>query len=160
MDNNELMHHGVKGMKWGIRRYQKKDGSLTALGRYKQYKTNKQRKKNLEKAREAKAAKKKAATQPVQKKKSVKEMSDAELQSAIRRLEMEQRYNQLSPKKVSKGQAAVKRITNNVILPSAENIGKQLLTSAMVKGVNEKVLPRIFDGDISEYKVYTNNKKK
>lgn len=160
MDNNELMHHGVKGMKWGVRRYQKKDGSLTALGRYKQYKTNKQRNKNLEKAREAKAAKKKAAIQPVQKKKFVKEMSDAELQSAIRRLEMEQRYNQLSPKKVSKGQAAVKRITHNIILPSAENIGKQLLTSAMVKGVNEKVLPRIFDDDISEYKVYTNNKKK
>ena len=30
---DELMHHGIKGMKWGIRRYQNPDGSLTADGR-------------------------------------------------------------------------------------------------------------------------------
>ena len=30
---NELYHFGIKGMKWGIRRYQNKDGSLTSAGK-------------------------------------------------------------------------------------------------------------------------------
>lgn len=29
----ELYHHGVKGMRWGVRRYQNKDGSLTPAGK-------------------------------------------------------------------------------------------------------------------------------
>lgn len=33
MDNTELKHHGTKGMRWGVRRYQNKDGSLTAAGK-------------------------------------------------------------------------------------------------------------------------------
>ena len=39
MSETILVHHGIKGQKWGIRRYQNEDGSLTAAGR-KQYDKN------------------------------------------------------------------------------------------------------------------------
>lgn len=41
--SNELQHHGIKGQKWGVRRFQNKDGSLTPAGekRYDGDQTNK-----------------------------------------------------------------------------------------------------------------------
>ena len=40
--NNELYHHGIKGMHWGIRRYQNYDGSLTDAGRRRAFRTRKE----------------------------------------------------------------------------------------------------------------------
>lgn len=32
-ESNYLMHHGIKGQKWGVRRYQNSDGTFTAAGK-------------------------------------------------------------------------------------------------------------------------------
>ena len=31
--SDELCHYGIRGMRWGIRRYQNSDGSLTEAGK-------------------------------------------------------------------------------------------------------------------------------
>lgn len=41
MNNNELTHHGILGMKWGIRRFQNKDGSYTSRGKERYKKSSK-----------------------------------------------------------------------------------------------------------------------
>lgn len=39
-ENDYLMHYGIKGQKWGVRRYQNTDGSWTAAGRVRYSKSN------------------------------------------------------------------------------------------------------------------------
>lgn len=45
-NQNELYHHGIKGMRWGVRRFQNKDGTLTNAGK-KRYDKDSNPKKNL-----------------------------------------------------------------------------------------------------------------
>lgn len=89
MADYELYHWGVKGMKWGVRRYQNKDGSLTPAGR------KRSREEPHEDYRKAHDSKK------------ISQMSDNELRSRNNRLQMEAQYKQLTKKK-SVGMKAVK----------------------------------------------------
>lgn len=56
MDNNYLAHHGIKGQKWGVRRYQTKNGSLTAAGKKRYAKDNGKKKPTPEETVEQKRA--------------------------------------------------------------------------------------------------------
>ena len=52
--DNELQHFGIKGMKWGVRRYQNKDGSLTPAGKKRYGELDEEREKK-EKSKKTKA---------------------------------------------------------------------------------------------------------
>lgn len=116
MANTVISHHGILGMKWGIRRYQYKDGTRTPEG-----------KKRL------KAAAKESATHE----NNSKTLSDEELKQRISRLELEKRYRDLSrdvnPKQVSKG----KKFVMDVLEKSGSNIATQLSVYAMGTMVNK-----------------------
>ena len=144
--DNELYHHGVKGMKWGVRKTPVRSSSGNARKRKSNTLSLFKKKKTTRNASVAKSSQ--AQT------KSVKDMSDDELRRKIERVRLEQQYQQLNPKTVSRGRRIAKSVINNVIVPSAEDLGKQVVKSFMAKGIN-KVLN--LEGDS---KVYANNKKK
>lgn len=142
MENNAtLYHHGIKGQRWGVRRFQTKDGGLTSEGRKRyslgetihNYKVKKKRKAAAEKAREAKAAKAEHEKKAVAGKVDLKDMTDDEIRKAIARKQLENAYNQLHPKQVSKGEAFVKGLMNDVIKPAATTAGKNFLTDYLNK---------------------------
>ena len=94
MDNNELYHYGVLGMKWGVRK--DRGGGVSKTGR---------RRKSVKERPPAHEDYKKAHS-----KKSVREMSDAELRSRINRLDMERRYQELNPSIKNRGRKYVNSI--------------------------------------------------
>ena len=50
--SDSIAHHGVKGQRWGVRRYQNENGSLTSAGKKRQAKQEAKAKKALTKAKE------------------------------------------------------------------------------------------------------------
>lgn len=125
MDSITLTHHGIIGMKWGRRRYQNKDGSLTPEGR-KRYGDGPGDGDRSGKPRGA-------SNRP----KSSKEMTDDELRAAISHLQLQKQYNtlyrEMNPEKVSRGKKFIGDLVDKAIIPAVTEGGKQLLKDAMTK---------------------------
>ena len=144
--DNELYHHGVKGMKWGVRKTPVRSSSGA---------TRKRKSNTLSLFKKKKTTRKvSSANSSPAKTKSIKDMSDDELRKKVERVRLEQQYQELDPKSVSRGKRITKRVMDDVIVPAAVDIGKQVAKSIMAN-VTNKVLS--LEGD---NKVYANNKKK
>lgn len=144
--SEELYHHGIIGMKWGVRRYQNKDGSLTSAGKKRAAKLE-----NDYKSLTGRNLKKKVKSDNSQNKpKTINDMSDNELKAKTNRMTLENNY--LSAKRisdsynaaqVSRGQKIVSSIGKKVIIPAATESGKQILIDWLTR--NGKKIAKRFD---------------
>lgn len=126
MNNNELLHYGILGMKWGVRRTPEQ--LRRARGELKSESDGGSKKTTSSKSSSSSG------------KKRTSEMTEDELRSKIQRLELEKRYKDLMkatapPPKSTKGRDFVQRVLEK----SGENIMTQLTTVVMGKAVNATI---------------------
>ena len=103
--SDELQHHGIKGQKWGVRRFQNTDGSLTAEGKKRYSVSDYQQAIDKTKTAGKIVNEAKTLNNTVKKlndpaaerriRKSAAEMSDIELQKRVQRLNMEDNYTRM-----------------------------------------------------------------
>lgn len=128
MIDDQLYHHGILGMKWGVRRYQNKDGSLTNAGKKHIGQGVNNKSNNKYKNKKAKR---------IKNGKKINELTDDELRKRISRLELEKRYKDLSKSEQKAKVFDGKRFVSQVLENSGKIVATQLATYLMGTAINK-----------------------
>ena len=156
MENNELYHHGIKGQKWGIRRFQNKDGSLTKAGlkRYSDSASSaasavgkaiaKGGKKVAEKISEKHAQRKEEKRIENLMSKPIRKLTEEERIERMDRkmkekelLALEKNVSDLKSGAMSKGRKFIEDMVTKVAIPSVLDAGQKQLTSFLNKKLGD-----------------------
>lgn len=126
-DENEIYHHGILGQKWGVRRYQNPDGSLTEAGRRRaqklkgEYESLTRKKLKFGKDRLLRRS-------DYVRNNHNKDLSDIDLDYKINRLQREKQARDLeaylNPSKENKGRSLLKESWNDVVKPVLKDRAK------------------------------------
>ena len=119
---NELYHFGIKGMKWGVRRFQNKDGTRTTAGksRRKEYSSDYTESRT---------------------KKNIRSMSNEELKKRINRYQLENQYRSLKPSVYNKGMSVAKKVIGTAAVIG----GLYALKNAPVLAAGKKAVESMSD---------------
>ena len=138
--SNELMHYGVLGMKWGIRRYRNKDGTLTTAGK-------------IRLSKDKDKAEKKERKDELKNRRS---LSDVDMKKKIERLKIKKKKKNLTEEDISPGRKYVGEIMSSA--------GKKALTvvaaGTMAYGVKVAMTKEFNIKEAAGYIAANPNKKK
>lgn len=147
--SDELYHWGIKGMKWGVRRYQNKDGTLTAAGK-KHYTGDGNAGSNGEEPKVEYAPKRTG--------KNAEDYSDEELRARINRLQMEKQYRDLQgqtniraddPNKELKAEKERLQLQKDVKQLRNDVYGGQSFVKSVMKDASKQFLTKAVSGAMS-----------
>ena len=139
MNQDELYHYGVKGMKWGVRRTPAQLGHDTRSERSKQKSADK-------------AERKRRKTDL----KNRRTMSDADIKKRIERLKLEAEYKKLTEADIAPGRRFVKDIMSSSSKSYLTNAAKGTMAYAVKAAMTGRVDPM----EAASYVASNPNKKK
>lgn len=156
--NNYLAHYGVKGMKWGVRRYRNEDGSLTSLGK----RRAEYRSANSEWKRSGKSSSALKAKRDYSKREFDDEKIRQRLQNqkkSKRQIDLEQRYMDQGFTRDEAGIQAYKRVRTERALAIAGGMTIAALGAYAAYKHYDNVTDRILSKGLNLGRISTNDDK-
>ena len=130
--NGTLSHHGIKGMRWGVRRFQNKDGSLTPAGKKRYGSADVKAGSSPERSKPSLLRGKSGGG------KKLSEMTDAELDARIRRMQKEKTYKELEASLTLNKKSRLKRVASDLLESLASKSGEALISRFVNSALKEK----------------------
>lgn len=136
MTENELLHYGVLGMKWGVKKTRKSSDTVDETRKKSNTQKSNTQKSNTQNSNTKQQSKKFVTKKQKQKQimEDLNSMSDKELRERLNRMQMEQQYiRMMTPEK-----SAAKKQVEQFLINEGRNLASQMLREQIRKQTNKK----------------------